>query len=133
LPFDKILCMKLTHKNLLLSKWQICMFARNSLIFWLFFENKGWRLSSFELKLAIWCRIRRRIKVKDSKLLKLEWQEDLAQTKENFWIQFDEKEKKKALLAFPFSSKKGKSEWANGLFGEVDAIDNKYPSSFSSE
>jgi ATP-dependent RNA/DNA helicase IGHMBP2 len=66
------------------------------------------------------------------KLLKLEWQEDLAQYQKKFLNTSLSEKKKEGITWHPIQLKKSKIGMGERLLVEVERLDNKYPSSFSS-
>jgi len=66
------------------------------------------------------------------KLLKLEWQEDLAQYQKKFLNTSLTEKKKEGITWHPIQLKKSKIGMGERLLVEVERLDNKYPSSFSS-
>ena len=66
------------------------------------------------------------------KLLKLEWQEDLAQFQKKFLNTSLTEKKKEGITWHPIQLKKSKIGMGERLLVEVERLDNKYPSSFSS-
>jgi superfamily I DNA and/or RNA helicase len=66
------------------------------------------------------------------KLLKLEWQQDLAQYQKKFLNTSLSEKKKEGITWHPIQLKKSKIGMGERLLVEVERLDNKYPSSFSS-
>jgi ATP-dependent RNA/DNA helicase IGHMBP2 len=66
------------------------------------------------------------------KLLKLEWQEDLAQYQKKFLNTNLAEKKKEGITWHPIQLKKSKIGMGERLLVEIERMDSKYPSSFSS-
>lgn len=66
------------------------------------------------------------------KLLKLEWQEDLSQYQKKFLNTSLAEKKKEGITWHPIQLKKSKIGMGERLLVEVERMDSKYPSSFSS-
>ncbi|MDG1276814.1 MAG: AAA domain-containing protein [Algoriphagus sp.] len=66
------------------------------------------------------------------KLLKLEWQEDLAQYQKKFLNTSLAEKKKEGITWHPIQLKKSKIGMGERLLVEIERLDSKYPSSFSS-
>ena len=65
-------------------------------------------------------------------LLKIEWQEDLAQYKKKFLNTSLAEKKKEGITWYPILLKKSKIGMGERLIVEIERLDSNYPSSFNS-